>query len=268
MLTARTKRFTLQCITFAASVALLVFPGHSAAQSTYQAMNFTPPGALDYTYEGVGWSFVPTSDLLVTAVNSTAPQVMFWQGTNQAIATYDYTGPYGSEEGAPTNFQAIPFLPLSAGQLYSISTQYSNFTSLIFLYAFANNGYGGSPPYITPFTNSSYISQFASYYISPSGEWTSTTTPPSENVNALALGPNFQFQLAPISPPELRILPRGIDVILTWPTNAVSFTLQSTTNLISPAVWSTVSAEAIVIGGQNVVTNAISGSQQFYRLIH
>ena len=119
---------------------------------------------------------------------------MFWQATNQIIATYDYTGPYNYEDGPPTNFQAIPFLLLSAGQPYSISTQNSNFTDMMFIYAYANNGYGGTYPYITPFTNSPYISQFASYYISSSGEWTSTANPPWENTNALALGPNFRFQ--------------------------------------------------------------------------
>jgi hypothetical protein len=42
--------------------------------------------------------------------------------------------------------------------------------------------------------------------------------------------------------------------------------LQSTTNLSSPAVWSTNSPAPVVIGGQNVVTNPITGPQQFFRL--
>ncbi len=68
------------------------------------------------------------------------------------------------------------------------------------------------------------------------------------------------------SPAQLTIIPFGANLILTWPTNAVGFTLQSTTNLGSPAVWSTNSAAPVVIGGQNTVTNAIGGPQQFYRL--
>jgi len=43
------------------------------------------------------------------------------------------------------------------------------------------------------------------------------------------------------------------------------YTLQSTTNLVSP-VWSTNSAAPVVIAGQNTVTNSITGPQQFYRL--
>jgi uncharacterized repeat protein (TIGR03803 family) len=71
--------------------------------------------------------------------------------------------------------------------------------------------------------------------------------------------------------PQLAIIPYGGDVILTWPTNSVAgfdysgFTLQSTTNLF-PAAWNTVSPGPIVIGGQDVVINSISGAQQFYRL--
>jgi len=48
--------------------------------------------------------------------------------------------------------------------------------------------------------------------------------------------------------------------------NAAGFTQQSTTNLISPAVWTAVSPVLIVLNGQNAVTNAISGTRQFYGL--
>ncbi|HSU54676.1 MAG TPA: choice-of-anchor Q domain-containing protein [Candidatus Dormibacteraeota bacterium] len=70
------------------------------------------------------------------------------------------------------------------------------------------------------------------------------------------------------SPAQLTIIPSGTNVILTWPTNAVGFTLQSTTNLVSPAVWTTNSPAPVVICEQNVVTNPITGAQRFYRLIH
>ena len=65
------------------------------------------------------------------------------------------------------------------------------------------------------------------------------------------------FSLALPAPPQLAIQRSGTNVILTWP--AVGFNLQSTTNLVSP-VWSAIS-------GQNVVTNHITGSQQFFRLV-
>jgi hypothetical protein len=43
--------------------------------------------------------------------------------------------------------------------------------------------------------------------------------------------------------------------------------VQSTTNPASPVVWTTNSPAPVVIGGQNAVTNPITGAQQFYRLI-
>jgi len=75
--------------------------------------------------------------------------------------------------------------------------------------------------------------------------------------------------------PQLTITPSGVPpsgIILTWPTNVAGFdytgyTLQSTTNLVSPAVWSTNSPAPVVIAGQNTVTNSITAAQQFYRLI-
>ena len=71
--------------------------------------------------------------------------------------------------------------------------------------------------------------------------------------------------------PQLSIIPSGPNVILTWPTSYAGFsyagyTLQSTTNLGSSAVWSPNSSPHVVVNGQNTVTNPITGSQQFYRL--
>ena len=71
--------------------------------------------------------------------------------------------------------------------------------------------------------------------------------------------------------PQLTMIAYGENVVLTWPTNVAEFdytgfTLQSTTNLVSPALWAPVSPAPVVTNGQNVVTNLISGTQQFYRL--
>jgi hypothetical protein len=71
--------------------------------------------------------------------------------------------------------------------------------------------------------------------------------------------------LAPL--PRTSALLSGMNFILTWPANATGFTLQSTTNLVSPVVWTTNSLVPIVVNGQNTVSNSISGAQKFYRLI-
>ncbi len=59
---------------------------------------------------------------------------------------------------------------------------------------------------------------------------------------------------------QLTITLSGTNVVLTWPTNDGGFILESATNLVLPVNWT-------AIGGQNAVTNPISGTQQFYRLI-
>ncbi len=81
-------------------------------------------------------------------------------------------------------------------------------------------------------------------------------------------GTVFSLTLGSVSAPAptLTIFPSGANVILTWPTNATGFTLQSTTNLVSTTVWSNVSLAAVVVNTNNAVTNALSGKQTFYRL--
>jgi uncharacterized repeat protein (TIGR03803 family) len=78
-------------------------------------------------------------------------------------------------------------------------------------------------------------------------------------------GTVFSLTLASVGTPQLTIIPSGTNVILVWPTNAAGFTLEFATNLVSP-VWKTNSPAPVVVSTNNVVTNTISGTQQFYRL--
>jgi uncharacterized repeat protein (TIGR03803 family) len=72
--------------------------------------------------------------------------------------------------------------------------------------------------------------------------------------------------------PSLTITRSGTNVIVEWPTNLAGFnytgfTLQSKTNIVSTTIWSTVSRKPVVVNGQDVVTNSISGTRRFFRLI-
>ena len=71
--------------------------------------------------------------------------------------------------------------------------------------------------------------------------------------------------------PQLTITLSGTNVVLTWPTGVAGFdysgfTLQSATNLISPAFWTSVAPNPILVNGRFTVTNPIAGIPQFYRL--
>lgn len=80
-------------------------------------------------------------------------------------------------------------------------------------------------------------------------------------------GTVFSFSLAPTNkPPQLSIIPFGASVILTWPTNATGFTLQSAPSLGSPVDWTNVPAGPVIVNGENTVLIMISDAQQFYRL--
>ncbi len=98
------------------------------------------------------------------------------------------------------------------------------------------------------------------------GNFYGTTTGIAPNV-----GNVFRLAIVP-EPPELNMIHYGANVILTWPANLTEgfnvtpFILEVANNLASPAVWQTNSAPTIVIGGQNVVINPITGAQMFFRL--
>jgi uncharacterized repeat protein (TIGR03803 family) len=79
-------------------------------------------------------------------------------------------------------------------------------------------------------------------------------------------GPGTVFSLS-LLPPRLAITPSGTDVILSWPTYTPGVSLQSTTNLVPPAIWTNCSPATVFTNGQNQVTDPIVGSQKFYRLI-
>lgn len=66
--------------------------------------------------------------------------------------------------------------------------------------------------------------------------------------------------------PYLAIARSAQNMVISWPTNPILSTLQSTTNLSASAVWTTNSTTPVTVNGQNFVTNPISGKQMFFRL--
>ena len=140
------------------------------------------------------------------------------------------------------------------------------FASLAFVYAFLLAGSLGAQSVYIPYTFTTLAGAAPARFFYPSG----VATDSSGNVY-VADTLNNTIRKGFLPPPQLTILLSGVPpsgIVLTWPTNAAGFTLQSTTNLVSPVFWSTNSPAPVVIGGQNTVTNPITGPQQFFRLIH
>jgi hypothetical protein len=77
---------------------------------------------------------------------------------------------------------------------------------------------------------------------------------------------DFYIKSMTVSGLTLDIIRDGSNVIVSWPTNAIGYTLESSPVLGTGAVWSPVSPAPSALNMNYVVTNPITGTQQFYRL--
>jgi hypothetical protein len=66
--------------------------------------------------------------------------------------------------------------------------------------------------------------------------------------------------------PQLTKTMAGTNLLLTWPTNAAGFVLQSSTNLASSSAWRPVAASPAIVNGRYAVTNSTTGTPAFFRL--
>ena len=81
---------------------------------------------------------------------------------------------------------------------------------------------------------------------------------------------DFYIKSMTVSGLTLNVQKAGSNVILSWPGYITGFNLESTPSLSAPA-WNPVSPDPVVVSNsvsdwKNVVTNAIAGTAQFYRL--
>jgi uncharacterized repeat protein (TIGR03803 family) len=145
------------------------------------------------------------------------------------------------------------------GTVFAIKTDGTGVTNL---HSFTFTALSGSYP--GPYTNSDGASPQAGLILSGN-----TLYGTASGGGRSGVGTVFSLSLGSVSAPAptLTIVPSGANSILTWPTNATGFTLQSTTNLVSTTVWTNVSPAAVVVNGQYAVTNPVSGTNKFYRLI-
>ena len=121
------------------------------------------------------------------------------------------------------------------GTVFAVGTDGTGFTNL---YSFTGGSDGGDP------TGGLILSGKTLYGSAQCG-------------GSSGKGTLFSISL-PVSSPQLTIAPSGVNIILTWPTNAAGFTLQS-----APALTATF---INIPGVTSPYTNAITGAQQFFRL--
>jgi len=78
-------------------------------------------------------------------------------------------------------------------------------------------------------------------------------------------GIQFAAGSAPGHPPLL-LAGSGSDVLLSWPSGAAGFLVETATNLQSGTVWSVVTNAPVVQNGQKAVSLIVTHSGQFFRL--
>jgi hypothetical protein len=92
--------------------------------------------------------------------------------------------------------------------------------------------------------------------------------PTRSSVTNIPAGYRYTLGIEPPSrlvPPPLTISASGPNVVLSWQASSPGFSLQYTTNLESVS-WTHFTAAAVIVNGQNIVTNPISSTPQFFRL--
>jgi len=200
-----------------------------------------PDGTVLYSHENTDLYVYKPSNPILTAGKPTINSI-----TPNADGSYHLTGTllngisegaaYGDDAQMNSNYPLVR-LTNSVGNVYYERTYNWSSTSVM----------TGNEVTATEFTNSADL---------PPGTYSLVVV-----ANGFASDPvNFAIQ------PSLSIYSSGTNVVLSWPTNAVGFKLEFATNLVSPAIWNTNLPLPVVVSGQNVVTNQMSGTQMFFRL--
>jgi hypothetical protein len=116
-------------------------------------------------------------------------------------------------------------------------------------------GYAPSSPYAIALTGST-----SNLSYSPGTHFFTMNLSP-DNSGKATVG----FSLAPL--PSLSITAVSVgQVQIAWPSAAIGYTLEQSTSLVPPVLWSPVTNEVNSVAGQNTVTIVATNSPVFYRL--
>ena len=212
---------------------------------------------------GAGFAFKPTTNLFISglgylfatnyaALDSAVVELLDSQGAVRASATLFSNPPPAGD----WSYQSIPAVFISANSTYHIVA-----------YDPVEHAASGVKAWAGAYVEA----------VSPDTTWFEPAPEllylgPTQGTNVIGepwyylIGANFQFITAP-EPPALQILFTLTNtVVLTWPTQAVSFSLQATTNLLDwPATNLPISPD--VSGTDNLLVLPATGRQTFYRLV-
>jgi uncharacterized repeat protein (TIGR03803 family) len=240
--------------------------GGSAGRGTLFAMTIDGANFINlHNFTGLSDGAYPYADVVVLSNLLYGTTQFGGSSGNGTVFAYDYNGPNlttlhnftGLTDGArPTSELVLSNNILYGttqfggstgnGTVFAVTTNGATFTTL---YSF-NGADDGSSPYAGLVLSNNRL-----YGTATKG-------------GAPALGTVFSLSVGgAVNRPALTILPSGSNVVLLWPINATGFTLQSTTNLVSPTIWTPVLTLPVIGNGYNAVTNSNSALQQYFRLM-
>lgn len=157
-------------------------------------------------------------------------------------------------------------LPTTAGQAYRLSFDWGS------EYAMGTSGFVSvgrlNQPLVEPDRSDSdttWIVNSASFVFVASGNDTLTFGEPAEPLDLWGLVLD-NIRVVQIAPPQLTLALSGTNVILTWPSDATGFVLESASTLADGGDWQDFPTAPTEIDGQNVVTITATGPGSFFRL--
>jgi hypothetical protein len=135
------------------------------------------------------------------------------------------------------------------------------------IYEYTTNGVQSSYAVVTNSSSEIAFDNAGDLFVTQPGNNCVVKIAPDGTQSLFASGLDNPTALAFQPLPVLNISLSGANAVsLSWPTNALGFTLQSTTNLNPPVIWTTVSFPPIAAGGFNVLTIPATNSQVFFQL--
>ena len=249
-----------------AAGALAVSEAPAISTDALSFPNGPGSGMVYFGPAGAGWSFVPTANLLVSSVGYLAADggggdpnavVAIWAGTNQVIASYTgITDPF-AQSGDIISAAVPPFL-LVAGRQYAVTVYSAPLATSTWSGSWHDNlGFGD------PFEVAAELSQYQAWQLSQSGSFAPLDPTPANNQQELWLGPTFTYEVT--LRPLLNIAPTsGSNMVLTWPTNATGFVLQS--SALVQGTYSDVTNSPVVNGVNYSTTLPATNAAAFFRL--
>jgi hypothetical protein len=245
--------------------------GFSSSMRAIDALTFPQgPGSDVSGFEngGFGWSFVPTTNIVVTSVgyldleeSGGNPNVVvtIWIGTNTVLASYTGITNPGAQPDSIISTSIAP-LTLIRGQLYTITAYTAPLSSSVTEFAVHDNSIDGESPFVV----APQLSQYEGLQLNQNGTFVPLSADPTENQELLYLGPTFTCDIF-IPQAVLQIASAGPgSVELSWPTNAVGFSLQR--SLVVTGPYTAVTNVPSVVGTNYTTTLPSAAATGFFRL--